>query len=158
MKLHRILIPVAVVATGIVTVEGTVSAAPTKVGVEAFTLTADINVEGGAVTASGVINDTGVDISVTDTQDTFDFGVNGHITIFHSPVRRQEHLDEKKCELSFSETGTYVFGNGTGEWANYNGSGHYTVKVHAVNACNGTPVGTLTIHAKGPINNAADDS
>jgi len=156
MKLHRILIPVAVVATGIVTVEGTVSAAPTKVGVEAFTLTADINVEGGAVTASGVINDTGVDISVTDTQDTFDFGVNGQVTIFHSPVRRQEHLDEKKCELSFSETGTYVFGNGTGEWANYNGSGTYRAEGHATNACDGAPAGTITLTAKGPINHFTD--
>jgi hypothetical protein len=50
-----------------------------------------------------------------------------------------------------------VFGNGTGEWANYNGSGRYTVTGHAVNTCDGAPVGTVTIRARGPINLSKDD-
>jgi hypothetical protein len=157
MKLHRILIPIAVVATGIVTADGTVSAAPAKVGVETFTLTADINVPGGPVTAAGVINDTGVDIVVSDTQDTFDFGANGQITVFHSPLHTQAHFNEKKCEFSVTEKGTYVFGNGTGEWADYNGSGTYTVVAHATDACDESPVGTVTITARGPINLITDD-
>jgi hypothetical protein len=152
MRLRHILIPVVVVATGVITLEGAASAAPTKVGIETFTLTGDVNTEGGPVTASGVINDTGVDIVVSDTQDIFDFGANGQITVFHSAIRGRHHFNEKKCTFSFSETGTYVFGNGTGEWANYNGSGTYTVEGHATNACGDTPVGTLTITAKGPIN------
>ena len=152
MRLRHILIPVVVAATGITTLEGAASAAPTKVGIETFTLTADINAEGGPVTASGVINDTGVDIVVSDTQDTFDFGANGQITVFHSPTSHKDHFSEKKCTFSFTEKGTYVFGNGTGEWANYNGSGTYTVEAHATNACTGPPVGTFTITAKGPIN------
>jgi hypothetical protein len=152
MRLRHILVPVVIAAAGVMTLDGAASAAPTKVGVETFTLTGDINTEGGPVTASGVINDTGVDIVVSDTQDTFDFGANGQITVFHSPVRQRDHFNEKKCSLSFTETGTYVFGNGAGEWANYNGSGTYTFEVHITDACNDTPVGTFTITAKGPIN------
>jgi hypothetical protein len=48
-----------------------------------------------------------------------------------------------------------VLGNGTGEWLNHNGSGKYTVKGHAVNACNGTPVGSVTIDANG-LNQSTD--
>ena len=157
MRVRHILIPVAMAAAGMMTLEGAASAAPTRVGVETFTLTADINAEGGPATASGVINDTGLDIVVRDTEDTFDFGANGQITVFHSPVRHRDHLNEKKCSFSVTEKGTYVFGNGTGEWANYNGSGTYTVKAHATNGCDGPPVGTFTITAKGPINLSTDD-
>jgi hypothetical protein len=32
----------------------------------------------------------------------------------------------QKCSASYTEKGTYVFGNGTGEWAQYKGSGKYT--------------------------------
>ena len=152
MRLRHILAPVVIAATGIIPLEGPASAAPTRVGIETFTLTADINSEGGPVTASGVINDTGMDIVVTDSQDTFDFGANGQLTVFHSPTRQRDHFSEKKCSLSNTEKGTYVFGNGTGEWANYNGSGTYTLEVHITDACNVTPVGTFTITAKGPIN------
>jgi hypothetical protein len=56
-------IPLAVAATGLV-LPGIASASPTKVGTESFISTADINAEGGPVTASGVINDTGQDIVV----------------------------------------------------------------------------------------------
>jgi hypothetical protein len=157
MRLRYMFIPLAVAATGLV-LPGIASASPTKVGTESFVSTADINAEGGPVTAKGVINDTGQDIVVSDTQDTFDFGANGQITVFHSPVREREHSSTKKCSFSFTEKGTYVFGNGTGEWANYNGSGKYTAQGHAVNACNGTPVGTVTITAKGPINLSTSDS
>jgi hypothetical protein len=157
MRLRHILIAASVVAAGVIAADGQVSAAPTKVGTETFSLTSDINAEGGPVTASGVINDTGVDIVVSDTEDTFDFGANGRITVFHSPIRSRDHFSQKKCSFSFTEKGTYVFGNGTGEWQGYNGSGRYTVKGHAVNACNGTPVGTLTIRASGPINLSTGD-
>ena len=156
MRLRHILVPVVVLTAGGVTLEGAASAAPTKVGIETFTLTADINAEGGPVTASGVINDTGVDIVVSDTQDTFGFGANGQITVFHSPIRHRDHFSEKKCSFSVTEKGTYVFGNGTGDWANYNGSGTYTLEAHATNACDDPPVGTFTIRAKGPINLSTD--
>src|SRR5436190_4594189 len=151
MRLRHLLMPIVLAAATITVVPEVASAAPTKVGIESFTLTSDIATEGGVVTASGVINDTGQDIVVSDFQDTFDFGVHGKVTIFHSPIRRNEHFSQKKCAFRVTEQGTYVFGNGTGEWANYTGSGTYTVKAEAVNACGENPVGTVTITAKGPI-------
>ena len=124
MRLRNVLIAGPLAAWSFVGIAGPASAAPTKVGTETFVLTSDIATEGGVVTASGVINDEGVDIVVSDTEDIFDFGANGQITVFHSPLRSHEKFSEKKCSFSFTEKGTYVFGNGTGEWAGYNGSGH----------------------------------
>ena len=151
IRLRHLLIAASIVAAGAVTVAGPVSAAPSRVGTESFSLTGDINVPGGTVVASGVINATGTDIVVSDTEDLFDFGAAGTITVFHSPLHSTDHFSEKKCTFSFKEKGTYVFGNGTGEWAGYSGSGRYTVIGSATNACGNEPVGTLTIDASGPI-------
>ncbi len=155
MRLRHVLIP-ALATAGTLTVGAAALAAPTKVGTERFTLTADINTEGGTVTASGLIDASGTDIVVTDTQDTFDFGAAGQITVFHSPLRNHDHFNQDKCSAKFTETGTYVFGNGTGQWAGYNGSGTYTVKANLTDVCGDTPVGTFTITAKGPINLAGE--
>ena len=130
---------------------GTRIGRPDEVGTETFTLTSDLDAAGVPVTASGLINDTGQDIAVSDVQDTFDFGDHGRITVFHSPLRTNQHLNQKKCSFRVTEQGTYVFGNGTGEWTNYAGSGKYTVNVEAVDGCVDTPVGTVTITATGPI-------
>ncbi len=152
MRLRHVLISAAVVAAGVATVGGQASAAPTKVGTETFTLIADITEEGGGpVTASGVINDTGTDIVISDTEDLFDFGANGTITVFHAPLHSVDHFSEKKCTFSFMEKGTYVLGNGTGEWAGYTGSGRYTVRGSATDACGDSPIGTVTITASGPL-------
>jgi hypothetical protein len=156
MRLRHVLISASVVAAAVATAGGTVSAAPTKVGTETFTSVQDINTPGGPVTASGVINATGTDIVISDTQDTFDFGAHGSITVFHSPVRSVNHFSEKKCSGRFTEHGTYVFGNGTGEWANFNGSGKYTASGTITDACTGPGTGTLTIVAFGPINNSTN--
>ena len=156
MRLRHIIIAGSVASTSLIGFAGPASAKPTRVGIESFTSTTDINASGGPVTASGVINDTGVDIVVSDTEDTFDFGANGQITVFHSPVHSRDHFSEKKCSFSFTEKGTYVFGNGTGAWAGYNGSGTYTATGHAVDACGDTAVGTVTIMASGGINLPTD--
>jgi hypothetical protein len=155
MRLRHVLIP-ALATAGTLTLGAAASAAPTSVGIETFVLTADINSEGGTVTASGLIDATGTDIVVTDTQDTFDFGAAGQITVFHSSLRNHGRFNEHNCTARFTETGTYVFGNGTGEWAGYSGSGTYTVKVRMTDVCSETPVGTFTITAKGPITLAGD--
>ena len=126
------------------------SAAPTSVGIQRFTLTSSFTEEGGTVVASGFFNVTGQDIVVSDYEDTFVFP-NGQITVNHSALRSQERFDEERCTFSFTEEGVYVFGDGTGAWEGYNGSGTYTVKGEGTDACEGPGVGTLTIKAKGPI-------
>ena len=138
-------------ALGLVTLASSVSAAPTRVGIQQFALTSSITEEGGTVVASGFFNETGQDIVVSDTEDTFVFP-SGQITVNHSALRSHDKFDEKKCTFSFTEQGVYVFGGGTGAWEGYNGSGKYTVEASGTNACTGPPVGTVTITAKGPIN------
>jgi hypothetical protein len=157
MRLRHLFISTAVVSAG-VAVGGTAWAAPTKVGTETFTSTFDINSNGGGpVTATGVINATGTDIVISPTEDLFDFGAAGQITVFHSPLHSVDHFSQKKCSFSFTEKGTYVFGNGTGEFAAYSGSGRYTSAGSATNACDDTPVGTVTINASGPISPVSSD-
>jgi hypothetical protein len=156
MRLRYMFIPLAVAAAGLA-LPGIALAAPTKAGTESFAAISDINASGGPVIASGLIKDTGTDIVLSDTEDTFDFGAHGQITVFHSPVKQVQHVSTKKCTFSFTERGTYVFGNGTGEWTNYNGSGKYTAQGHATNACGDNPVGTVTITATGPINLSTND-
>ena len=156
MRLRSVALSLAVVGAGAIAFVAPASAEPTKTGIETFTFTSDFTEGGGPVTASGVINDTGMDVVVTDTEDTFDFGANGHTTVFHSPLKQRDQFNEETCTFHFVEEGVYVFGNGTGEWANYNGSGRYRAEGQATNACGATPEGTITITAKGPINLAED--
>jgi len=151
MKLRKLLIPAVVAVAALIMLEAPVSAAPKPK--ESFVSVQDINVAGGPVQATGLINDSGQDIVVSDTQDTFVFS-NGQITVFHSPRHSHERFRQKNgvCTFNFTERGTYVFGNGTGDWAGYNGSGSYVVKGSGTSLCNQPPVGTLTITASGPIN------
>jgi hypothetical protein len=157
MRLRHLVIAASIAAAGAVTISGPTSAAPSRIGTESFSLTGDINVPGGTVVATGVINATGTDIVVSDTEDLFDFGAAGTITVFHSPLHSTDHFSQKKCTFSFMEKGTYVFGNGTSQWAGYSGSGRYTVVGSATNACGEEPVGTVTINASGPITQISTD-
>jgi len=152
VRLRYGLIPLGMAAALIVALPTGALAAPSKVGTESFTLTQDLNGNPvGPLVASGVINDTGHDIVLGPNEDTFDFGANGAITVFHSPLHDSMHFNKSKCTFGFTEKGTYVFANGTGEWTNYSGSGSYRVTGTATDACGPSPVGTVTITATGPI-------
>ncbi len=157
MRLRHLFIPLTIAAAGLV-LPGIASAAPSKVGNESFISTQNSNIPGGPVTASGVINDHGRDIVLSNDEDTFMFGNRGQITVFHSAVSDSQHLNPKTCVATFTEKGNYVFGNGTGEWANYNGSGKYTVTGTAIDACTGPGIGSITITASGGINISSTDS
>ena len=117
-----------------------------------FTLTSDINEEGGTVVASGAINATGDDVVISDTEDHFVFP-DGTLTVFHAPVRSKEHFNEKKCTGSFREFGRYVISSGTGQYEGFTGSGEYRAEGSFENGCEGqTPTGTITVTARGSIN------
>ncbi len=148
MKLRHLIILVAVAASGLLVLQAPASAAPKPT--ESFFSSQDINVQGGPVFATGLINATGNDVVLSPTEDRFDFS-NGSITVFHSPRHSNNKFSTKKCTFSFTERGTYVFGNGTNAWAGFSGSGTYVVSGSAVDACSGPGVGTVTISAKGPI-------
>jgi hypothetical protein len=54
--------------------------------------------------------------------------------------------------MTTHETGRYTFGNGTGSFAAYSGSGTDRVSGTGTDACSATgPVGTISISAHGPI-------
>ena len=126
-----------------------VASAPlTKQG---FTLTSDISEEGGTVVASGAINATGEDIVISDTEDQFVFP-DGTLTVIHAPVRGNDHFNDKKCSGSFSETGTYVISEGTGQYEGVTGSGTYRLQARVQDICTETPSGTFTITARGSVN------
>jgi hypothetical protein len=145
------LIPLGLAAALIVALPTGALAAPSKVGTESFTFTQGLNGNPlGALVASGVINDTGQDIVISPTEDLFQFPT-GAVTVFHSPLHDTQHFNKNACTSGFTEKGTYVFGNGTREWANYSGSGSYKVTGSATDACGPSPIGTVTISATGPI-------
>ena len=150
MKLRRVVIPFAIAATSVVGIHSTASSAPlTK---QNFTLTSDISEEGGGtVVATGAINATGEDVVITDTEDLFVFP-DGTLTVIHAPVRSNDHFNDKKCSGSFSETGTYVISEGTGQYEGVTGSGTYRVHARVEDVCTETPVGTFTITARGSVN------
>ena len=152
MRVRTTLISAAVAAAGALATVGTAAAAPTKLGTETFTITQDANGNPTSpLVASGVINDQGTDIVVDSTTDIFDFGANGSIVAHHSPVRQVQHFSEKKCSGTFKEAGVYTLDHGTGEWANFIGSGTYKVVGHITDACTGPGTGTVTITASGPL-------
>jgi hypothetical protein len=150
MQLSRVVIPLAVAAASVVGIQGTASSAPlTK---QNFTLTSDIIEEdGGTVVASGAINATGEDVVISDTEDQFVFP-DGTLTVIHAPVRGNDHFNDKKCSGSFSETGTYVISDGTGQYEGVTGSGTYRVQARIQDSCTETPSGTFTITARGSVN------
>src|SRR5690349_3685756 len=119
MRLRHFLVPLMVAAVGVVAVQTTASAHDghkdrheserhdgdrhdgdghdeSPITKQDFTLTSDINQEGGTVVASGAINATGDDVVVSDTEDQFVFP-DGTLTVFHAPVRTKEHFDEEQC-------------------------------------------------------------
>jgi hypothetical protein len=150
MQLRRALVPLAVVAAGVVGMQGTASSAPlTK---QNFTLTTD-NIEegGGTVVASGAINATGDDVVISDTEDLFVFP-DGTLTIIHASVRGKGHFHEQQCFGTFHETGTYVISEGTGQYEGVTGSGSYRVDGRIEDGCAEPPTGTLTITARGSVN------
>jgi len=152
MRLRHFVVTGAVAVAGIGIVAGSAAAAPTKAGTESFTLTQSFTGEGGTVTASGVINATGTDVVVSPSEDLFDFGAAGSVTVFHSPIATSAHFNQHTCTAMIHETGRYTFGNGTGAFAGYSGSGTYRVSGTGTNACSETgPTGTISISAKGPI-------
>jgi hypothetical protein len=152
MGLRHLVLTASLAVAGVGIAAGSVAAAPTKAGIESFTATQSFTSEGGPVTASGVINATGTDVVVSPTEDLFDFGAAGTITVLHSPIASAVQFNEHTCTVMIHETGRYTFGNGTGAFADYSGSGTYRVSGTGTDACSETgPVGTISISAKGPI-------
>ena len=150
MRRRHVTIVLMIAALSVVGLApGTASSAPNTR--QNFSITNDINAEGGPVVATGVIDAVGEDIVISEQEDQFVFPA-GTLTVIHVPSRGHEHFNERTCTGSFHETGVYVITEGTGEYEGVTGGGRYRATGRFEDACGPEdPTGTFTISARGTI-------
>ena len=108
--------------------------------------------------AHGVFTAGGVDISTSNTTDTFKFP-NGTIRVRHSAGTGPESFNRHTCLITVHQHGTYRLVGGTGKYAGISGHGTFRLHVLLVAArshgkCSDTkpPVAfELLIRASGPV-------
>jgi hypothetical protein len=84
-----------------------------------------------SVIATGVFTAGGVDISISNTKDTFKFPT-GTFTVTHHATHTKQGVNTKTCLFTVSQRGTYKLSNGTGSYAGISGHGKYVASVLAV--------------------------
>jgi hypothetical protein len=110
------------------------------------------------VIAQGVFTAGGVDITTSNTTDTFKFP-NGTIRVRHSPGTGPASFNPRTCLLTVHQHGTYTLLGGTGKYAGISGHGRFQLDVLLVGArshgkCtqNKPPAAfELIIRASGPV-------
>ena len=110
------------------------------------------------VIARGVFTAGGVDITTSNTTDTFKFP-NGTIKVRHSPGTGPQSFNRQTCLITVHQHGTYTLVSGTGKYAGISGHGRYRLDILAVAArshgkCdqNKPPAAfELIIRASGPV-------
>ena len=85
------------------------------------------------VIAQGVFTAGGVDITTSNTTDTFKFP-NGTIRVRHSPGTGPASFNPRTCLLTVHQHGTYTLLGGTGKYAGISGHGRYRLDVLGVAA------------------------
>jgi hypothetical protein len=88
----------------------------------------DPSESGGPIAATGPIHARGTDVVIDDFHDRFKFPA-GNVVIKHKPARSgsSESFDPVTCLFTFIEHGTWKTVNGTGAYADVQGSGTYRV-------------------------------
>lgn len=162
MRARHLMAAGALLITGVLVAPAVAGAAPTAAGTERFTLFFDVATEEDApypAVARGLLDGTGTGVTVNDVEDRLTLS-NGEVSVFHSATEDNETFNERRCVFHVNETGVYVFGNGTGAWEGYNGSGTYTARgriqlqFNADGSCNfeAPASGVITVRGSGPIN------
>jgi len=167
-KNHRRLMAAAgsMLAAGAIALSGIVAAAAAPhaarsgaTGIERFqAMSTDPTGAKTTVIARGVFTAGGVDITTSNTTDTFKFP-NGTIRVRHSAGTGPESFNRHTCLITVHQHGTYRLVGGTGKYAGISGHGRFRVDVLAVGArshgkCtqNKPPVAfELLIRASGPV-------
>jgi len=85
------------------------------------------------VIARGVFTAGGVDISTSNTTDTFKFP-NGTIRVRHSPGTGPQSFNPRTCLITVHQHGTYTLVGGTGKYAGISGHGRFRLDILAVAA------------------------
>jgi hypothetical protein len=108
------------------------------------------------VLAFGVFNASGVDISTSNTRDTFKFP-GGTFRVTHKVTHSTQHFNKAICAARAHQRGTYRISHGTGKYAGIRGHGRFTVNVllvdrHTAHGCSHRPIGIqVIIRALGPV-------
>jgi hypothetical protein len=165
-KIHVRLLAAAgsMLAAGAIALSGTLAAtaAPSSSsasGIEHFqAMSTDPTGAKTTVIAHGVFTAGGVDITTSDTTDTFKFP-NGTIRVRHSAGTGPQSFNPRTCLATVHQHGTYRLLGGTGKYAGISGHGRFRVDVLAVAArshgkCNQKKPPAafeLIIRASGPV-------
>lgn len=108
------------------------------------------------VVAFGVFNASGIDISTSNTRDTFKFP-GGTFRVTHKVTHTTQHFNKAICAGRAHQRGTYKISHGTGKYAGIRGHGTFTVNVlivarHTAHGCSNRAIGVQTvIQALGPV-------
>ena len=128
-------------------------------GIERFQImSTSANAIRDTVIAHGVFTAGGVDITTSNTTDTFKFP-NGTIRVRHSAGTGPQCFNRRTCLLTVHQHGTYTLVGGTGKYAGISGHGRFHLDILAVAArshgkCdqNKPPAAfELIIRASGPV-------
>ena len=167
-KNHRRLMAAAgsMLAAGAIALSGIVAAAAAPhaarsgaTGIERFqAMSTDPTGAKTTVIARGVFTAGGVDITTSNTTDTFKFP-NGTIRVRHSEPVGPANFNPRTCLFTVHQHGTYRLVGGTGKYAGISGHGTFKVDVLLVAArshgkCSDTkpPVAyEQLIRASGPV-------
>lgn len=108
------------------------------------------------VLAYGVFNASGIDISTSNTRDTFKFPA-GTFRVVHKVTHSSQRFSKALCAGRVHQSGTYRISHGTGRYAGIRGHGRFVVNVlfvtrHTAHGCSRRPIGSqLIIRALGPV-------
>jgi hypothetical protein len=81
----------------------------------------------------GLFTAGGVDITTSNTTDTFKFP-NGTIKVRHSPGTGPQSFNRHTCLITVHQHGTYTLVSGTGKYAGISGHGRYKLDILAIGA------------------------
>jgi hypothetical protein len=129
----------SMLAAGAIALSGTLAAAaaPSSSGASGIehlqAMSTDPTGAKTTVIAHGVFTAGGVDISTSNTTDTFKFP-NGTIRVRHSPGTGPQSFNRHTCLLTVHQHGTYRLLGGTGKYAGISGHGRFQVDILAVAA------------------------
>jgi hypothetical protein len=142
-KNHRRLLAAAgsMLAAGAIALSGIAAAAAAPHAAQAGTsgiehfqiMSTSATATKDTVIAYGLFTAGGVDITTSNTTDTFKFP-NGTIKVRHSPGTGPQSFNRHTCRITVHQHGTYTLVSGTGKYAGISGHGTFHLDILAVGA------------------------
>jgi hypothetical protein len=126
-------------------------------GTEHFQLVSSaVNSNGGPVAAYGVFNDSGAQVQISNSKDTFKFPT-GSFVVKHKTTHGRSRFSRRTCAGVIHQRGTYKISNGAGAYAGISGHGRFRLRIlivarHTAHGCSNKPIAVQTIiRARGPV-------